>query len=274
MNWFRSIRRLFGIGRSPDPGEPTVTTQPAAPTTAPPTTHVVIGLDFGTSGTKVAVQLLGKGRPVSVVDFGTDQAGFSRFSLPSTIALEGDRFLFGVDAEKHQNGFAFRSLKRTLIHGSSDVRHPPPSAAPPQPQRLGAHPHFLVAVYLGAVLRRVRKLAAQEYDVDPGFLYNLDIPVSQLDGGPVQRGYQTALDAAVDFAEADDLQVDDYATLWERWLEVMRRETTGRADREHKRWTLVPESSAIVKGAEGSAGVGPARQSTIRGDRGYWSRYH
>ena len=66
----------------------------------------------------------------------------------------------------------------------------------------------------------------------------------------MQRGYQTALDAAVDFAETDGLQLDDYGALWERWIEVLNRESTGATDQELKRWELIPESSAIVKGAE------------------------
>ena len=33
-------------------------------------------------------------------------------------------------------------------------------------------------------------------------------------------------------------------------MDVLGRDSTGLADREHKRWELVPESSAIVKGAE------------------------
>ena len=247
MRWIRFVRRLLRLGRSPDPATPS--SQTITPTSAPQRTYV-IGLDFGTSGTKVAVRSLGKGRPVSVVDFGTDKAGFSRFSFPSTVALDGARFLVGVKAERHQGGRVFRSLKRTLIHASGGVRPPTQSAAPPRLQDIDEHPHFLVAVYLGVVLRRVRKLVAGEYDADPAFFYNLDIPVSQLDDGPVQRGYQSAFDAAVDFAESDDFPVDDYPTLWERWVDVMGRETTGSADPARKRWTLVPESSAIVKGAE------------------------
>ena len=250
MNWLRSLSRRLRLRRPRDSAARSGTATATTPEGVLPTTFVVIGLDFGTSGTKIVVRLLDKGRPASAIDFGTDQAGFSRFSFPSTIALDGSRFVFGSEAEKHQHGPVFRSLKRTLISTDGDVRHPRPAEPPPRPHDLSAHPHFLVAVYLGEVLRRVRKLAAQEYDPDSKFLYNLDIPVSQLDGSAVQRGFQTALDAAVDFAETNGLQLTDYPVLWERWLEVLDRETTGRPDRTVKRWELVPESSAIVKGAE------------------------
>ena len=261
MSWFRFLRRLLGIGRSPDTDVPTVTTQATVPPSGRSATYVVVGLDFGTSGTKVAVRLLGKGRPVSVVDFGTDQPGFSRFSFPSTIALSGARFLYGGDAERHREGYVFRSLKRTLIHAHGNLRPPTPSGAPPRLQDLDTHPHFLVAAYLAEVLRRVRKLAAQEYGADLQFFYNLDIPVSQLDGDRVQQGCQTALDAAVDFAESDELPADDYPSLWDRWVEVMGRESTGATDPEHKRWALIPESSAIVKGAEAAlASILPGSQ--------------
>ncbi|MCY4648659.1 MAG: hypothetical protein OXE73_17465 [Gammaproteobacteria bacterium] len=82
------------------------------------------------------------------------------------------------------------------------------------------------------------------------FYYNLDIPVSQLDDGPIQKGFQMALDAAVDFAETDDLRLEDYSALWTRWMDVLERENTGLPDLEVKRWALIPESSATVKGAE------------------------
>lgn len=243
----RSLGRLLRIGRPHDTAARTGTATATPPRRMLPT---VVGLDFGTSGTKVVVRMLGKGRPTAAIDFGTDQAGFSRFSFPSTIAFDGSRFVFGTEAERHQDGLVFRSLKRTLIDSNGDVPRAMSPKPPPRPKDLDEHPHFLVAVYLGAVLRRVRELVAREYDPDSEFLYNLDIPVSQLDGGSVQRGFQTTLDAAVDFAETDDLPVDDYPALWERWLEVLGRDTTGWADPTVKRWALVPESSAIVKGAE------------------------
>ena len=251
MSWLRSLLRRVGIGRphrtTTVPTSPTESTTPEGGVTP---TFVVIGLDFGTSGTKVVVRLLDKGRPASAVDFGTDQPGFSRFSLPSTIALEDSRFLFGVDAENHKNGPAFRSLKRTLLDVKGDVDHVTCPEVPPDPQDLQAHPRFLVAAYLGEVLRRVHDLVAEEFGMDVEFLYNLDIPVSQLNGGPVQRGFQTALDAAVDFAETVRLPLDDYPALWGRWLDVLGRESTGSPDHEHKRWELIPESSAIVQGAK------------------------
>ena len=259
MSWLRALRRRLRPRRPRGTAAATRTSRATAPESALPT---VVGLDFGTSGTKVVVRMLGKGRPAAAIDFGTDQAGFSRFSFPSTIALENSRFLFGDDAEKHHDGLVFRSLKRALIGTGSDVRHAMLPQAPPRPDDIEAHPHFLVAVYLGWVLRHVRELVSQEFDPDSEFLYNLDIPVSQLDGGPVQQGFQTALDAAVDFAETDDLQVDDYPVLWERWLEVLGRKTTGSADRQ-KRWELIPESSAIVKGAEA------ALASILPGSRRY-----
>ena len=250
MRWLRPLRRLFRIRRPRDAVTPPGPRQATTPERALPSTYVVIGLDFGTSGTKVVVRRLDKGRPASAIDFGTNQAGFSRFSFPSTIALEKSRFLFGTEAEENHNGPVFRSLKRTLIGSNGGVRRARAHEPCPCPQDMDAHPHFLVAAYLGAVLRRIRRLVAQEYDVDVEFFYNLDIPVSQLDDGPVQRGFQAALDAAVDFAETDDLRLEDYRALWERWLDVLARESTGSADPEHKRWELVPESSAIVKGAE------------------------
>ena len=250
MNWLRALLRLLRIGRTRGVAVPSSPAEPTAAETTVPTPLVVIGVDFGTSGTKVVVRSLDKGRPASAVDFGTDHLGFSRFSLPSTIALDNSRFQFGVKAEHCQTGTVFRSLKRTLITTDRDVRQLADSEVPPRPQNLGGHPHFLVAVYLSAVLRQVRELAAQEYGADSEYLYNLDIPVSRLDGGPMQRGYQTALDAAVDFAETDGLQLDDYGALWECWIEVLNREGTGSTDQELKRWELIPESSAIVKGAE------------------------
>ena len=264
MSWLRALLRLVAVGRSsPVTPSPTPAEAPRDET-AVSAAYVVIGLDFGTSGTKVVLRLLDKWRPASAVDFGTDRPGFSRFSFPSTIALRESRFLFGVEAEQHQTGSVFRSLKRKLITANGDMGHLAASQEEyPRPHDLEAHPHFLVAVYLGAVLRRVRMFAADEYGADSALLYNLDIPVSKLDGGPIQRGYQTALDAAVDFAEADDLQLDDYPTLWKRWIDVLNREGTGAPDREHKRWELIPESSAIVKGA------GAAWASILRNSRRY-----
>ena len=217
-----------------------------------PTTYAVVGLDFGTSGTKVGVHIPTMRPSVSVVDFGTDQYGFSRFSCPSTIRLVESRFLCGIEAEEYTGGLAFRSLKRNLLQTKGAVLRSVASDSVPGPTELHAHPHFLVAVYLGTVLRKVRSLILREYNVDPEYYYyNLDIPVSRLSGSSVQNGFQTALDGAVEFAETEhDVLQGDYHRLWKQWLEILNRDTTGFPDRERKRWGLIPESSAIVKGAE------------------------
>ena len=249
MNWLRSLRRFFRIER---PRQPAVVSAPSheaeSPSSPGPTTPVVVGLDFGTSGTKVVVRLPYKNRPAWAVDFGTDRPGFSRFSFPSTVSLRDSRFLFGMEAEECTKGTVVRSLKRTLLTFQGSIAGAGVEE-PPRPQDLGAHPHFLVAAYLGAVLRRVRELVTKEYGADVDFLYNLDIPVAQLDDGAVQRGFQTVLDAAVDFAEAEGIRETHYHGLWRRWQKVLARESTGLADREHKRWELFPESLMIVKGA-------------------------
>lgn len=245
--------------------EITSTPAPAAPTRpsraerstatpvglVPPTTYAVIGLDFGTSGTKVGIRIPAMRPPVSVVDFGTRQHGFSRFSCPSTITLSGSRFLCGIEAEKFTNGLVFRSLKRKLLQTKGKIPRSGVAGSVPEPRELSAHPHFLVAIYLGTVLRDVHQLLLRKYNVDPEYFYNLDIPVSRLAGGLVQKGFQTVLDAAVEFAEnRHSVLRDDYRILWKYWIEILERDSTGLADREHKRWELIPESSAIVKGAE------------------------
>ena len=189
--------------------------------------------------------------PVSVVDFGTNQHGFSRFSLPSTVTLSGSRFLCGIEAEESTDGLVFRSLKRKLLQTKGKVPRSGVAGSVPDPRELNSHPHFLVAVYLGTVLRNVHQLLLHKYNLDLEYFYNLDIPVSRLAGGSVQIGFQTVLDAAVEFAEnRHNVLRGDYRILWEHWLDILERDSTGVADREHKRWELIPESSAIVKGAE------------------------
>ena len=251
MRWLRPLLR-FLRGESPCGESAPPEAEQAIPTRGSdlPTTIVNVGLDFGTSGTKVVVRLLEGERPAWAVDFGTDLAGFSRFGLPSTVAVDGSRFLFGSDAEDQQDGSVWRSLKRTLIEESGG--DPPTSLAerPPRPQDLDGHPVFLVAAYFAAVIRRVYELVEEEYSFEPEYFYNLDIPVSELGGGAVQRAFQSALDAAVDFAETDHLRIDDCDAVWARWLEVLGRDTTGVSDPEQERWSLVPESVAVVKGAE------------------------
>ena len=87
MSWLRFLLRLFRIGRPRRAAAPTETEEATTPVSARPTIFVVIGLDFGTSGTKVVVRLLDKGRPASAVDFGTDQAGFSRSAFRRPLHL-------------------------------------------------------------------------------------------------------------------------------------------------------------------------------------------
>lgn len=217
---------------------------------------VVVGIDLGTSGVKVAVrEATDIKRPVAVIDFGTQVEGFSRFAVPSTIWVRGNRICWGESAETEARGGqgrALRSAKMALLRGVTRASpllgafggDLPPHAAP-----AASEDEFALAYLLGCVIQRVYDvLRDRGYDPDhTRLLHNMDVPVDQLADDDVARRFQRTLDVAVAIASAnpDSWSTEQALNAW--WLGI-RSWNPDEVRQEDRTNSLVAEAHAVLAG--------------------------
>lgn len=154
-----------------------------------------VGLDFGTSGTKVVLRdSLRPADPPVAIDFGTpSKLGFSRFSFPSTVAICHGKVLFGSEAELANclGLIRVRSMKRSLLGIESRV----PETSPQDPgvsrrlwdgvpgSSLEEKIESLAIAYLAEVIRRSHEVLRDVFeDPAPGEVsIHIDLPVEKFD---------------------------------------------------------------------------------------------
>jgi hypothetical protein len=97
---------------------------PAAPDAAPrrigapavPRRKVIVtvGIDFGTSSTKVLFRAVEPSATPYVCLFADNPAGYPPVGLPSTVRITGGKVYFAADAERCSGGSVYRSFKTCL----------------------------------------------------------------------------------------------------------------------------------------------------------------
>ena len=235
---------------------------------ATPPRQVIIGLDFGTSGTKVAFRDWGPqegGEILHLIDFGVDlRLGFPRFSVPSSLAVEDGEVFFGEEAEsKSRFGCqTFRCLKTALLN--PDIRKS--RASLPEkadleegdvPGTLGleAQAEFQATLFLAYVLHRSWGPIQQAFP-DMGqdeFSINLDVPVNHLQDSKEESLFRQVCAHALLMRT----QVDQRMGLTEAlhlWEQVRRTDDSRRLLQPGSRAEVVAEGQALIQG------VGVARE--------------
>lgn len=220
--------------------------------------RVQVGLDFGTSATKVLWVRMGVADPkVSAVDFQHGLADLPRFCLPSVAAFDlRGGLLFGDVALSHlRSGPAASALTRfkMLVAGEQDERYLDRHTQ----WRFGEHvrlalgdessctPEMVTAAYLAFVMRRVRHQLTNELpglDLDVSFA--TCVPVDQVQDNVVATAFRRVVNAA----ELLEREASD-GESGRAWLDRAQRELSSRLlDEAEAKVHLVPEAVAATAG--------------------------
>lgn len=149
--------------------------------------HIIVGLDFGTSSTKVLYRNLEKEK-VYPVEFKHSMKGYSNFMFPSIVSLMDGNLYFGTEP-KDSTSRLFLSLKRCIGCQASvfsnkscpyyEDRDRCFSLADKNGIELHVPVKYMCAWYLGYVLKHARQLIkckyGEKYDIE--LIYNLGIPI-------------------------------------------------------------------------------------------------
>jgi len=251
MTPFDFISRLFGSTEEEEQsqglsGRDHVELDEAEPPTRSGTPPIVVlGLDFGTSSSKIVFrEIMKKGRPARAIDFGMeDGSGYTRFSYPSTVAILRDRLFYGKDAEARASEAdrVARSFKVQLLRSGRRLH----SLLRPGEKPDFENPAFISSIYLAVVLAHSREVIGRVVR-DSTLLYNMDTPVSALDNAGQCDVFYRVLTSAIDLSRRPEALRGDLGTVWMAWREAWSGQS---ASDESNNAFLIPESLALANGA-------------------------
>jgi hypothetical protein len=217
---------------------------------------VYVGIDFGTSGTKVVFRdQLEKERTPYALDFGTNIHGFSRFCFPSSLAIDSDDLILGTEAEMAPPpAVVLRSAKMFLLthHPRKDGRFEEAlrtacgdSAAPSAPYE------FAATMLIAEVLRRTQRALEQVYpgiDSDSEINWSIDVPVDHTEPAEAREPFRRALECALLLRNRvhPRMRVEDAVRGWSEALDTIAASPA--VEESERRTHVVPEAVAILEG--------------------------
>ena len=218
-----------------------------------PTAVIQVGIDFGTSTTKVAYRQVGIGGVVRPVIFDHALEGVPEFGLPSLAMVDGDgRLLVGVEAaaELRDQSWseAMRAFKALLVEraevadGARDLREAFDGYARDHPV-MGQvlTPETVSFVFLAYAMREARRHigALPEYrDSRLEFLFNICLPMEHLESNPARDAFRLIL------ARAECLERDWPLDAGTRWLSEEFNSYVADGPAGTERVFVIPESVA------------------------------
>lgn len=222
--------------------------------------RIQVGLDFGTSATKVMYRELAVAeRKVRLLRFDHGLSEYPDFCLPSLVTFDRNGQLFLGDAAAVKNktlgwGSGLSRLKM-LVAGAVDERYLDSAWR----QRFDEHirlalgdadactPDALAATYLAAVMRRVRRQLQREYGGDSlDLVFNTCVPVDQSERTPVVKAFERILSVALELESQES--GNSTATAWmERAMRRLPEVVYDPAD-DQQRIFLMPEAVATAAG--------------------------
>ena len=177
-----------------------------------------VGIDFGTSGTKVIFRDI-IGRKSWVLEFENDLTGYSDYVFPSSIRIIDGAIYFGAEAEKRApKGSGIRSFKICMVCESGGISpsacsltfdkrlHPEPKVFnfPLEDNKIiSMSPLKLGTFFLGHVIRRAKdkitKMFSELYDLQ--ITYNMCVPVNFVINKKVLNSFNHCLFLAYHLSE-------------------------------------------------------------------------
>ncbi len=210
------------------------TTKPAekrAPIQPKPSKQIKIwvGIDFGTSFTKLAYRVLGGTGKVLPLNLGTNSK--MPYAVPSLVAFDGGRILFGDEADRFLRGRPWYEGARYLkILFAGDIN--PAFLDQNMKARFDRYcenqqvdqallkPGYMVAAFLAHVIRKIKLHLGRTFDHEQLVNFNVCIPIDTFEMKDVRAGFQRAVNVAESIEEKWNGQraielLESAARIWE-----------------------------------------------------------
>lgn len=166
--------------------------------------NIQVGLDFGTSATKIAYAQVG-GRFVRAVIFNHGLPNYPIFALPSVLAFDNQgRLLIGIDAARHLLDKSWQEgvqRSKMIVAGKYDHSFREPQTEQAFHQYLEVHkkdpsaytPERLTAIYLAYAMRVARnalKTTSEYRNYDLDIAFNICMPIDHLENNNVKPVFE------------------------------------------------------------------------------------
>ncbi|NLM71410.1 MAG: hypothetical protein GX181_05570 [Synergistaceae bacterium] len=221
---------------------------------------VWVGLDFGTSFTKVAYRVLGGSR--KVIPLCMNQGSSIPYGLPSLLAFDGEKILFGDEAENflrespwHQG---VRCVKILFAGDVADEYKDESLSARFREYCEGQiidssllEPGYLVAAYFVWIMNRTKKVLRKELGTNPLVNFNVCLPIDTYEKKNVRSEFQRAINVAEHLEllwdeKSDSGMLKTIAALWKK---------TSDKELSNSKVHLVPEAVAQMASYTNSLGA-------------------
>ena len=199
--------------------------------------HIIIGLDFGTSSTKILVRKRGE-QKARIVQIEESTEDYPWFVTPSLIRSSEGKLFFGKCASEYPNGTLYRSLKVQLL---------PPVVNSSAVQKFpeGESPDNLVSCYLSWVLNNIKN---QFGVIDSNRVYlNMSAPMNHIENDELKTRYLKIIQAAWEsvfgknpFPVEQGMSLIKLSSRFNEWLEMDVPDTSVR------RFEVLPETTAPI----------------------------
>lgn len=235
--------------------------------------RVQVGLDFGTSSTKVLFRRLDSGGAVRPIDFAHDLSGYPSFAVPSVavfdrtgqlllgdtaVSLLGDAWDHGITGFKMLAAGRHAERYRDAILDDRFTMHVRRVLNDPA----ACTPELLCAVFIAYVMRRARRwLEAELGRTDIDILFNTCVPVDQRQDDAVFAAF-CRIAAVAESLERSGTD-HDTASVWllkarKLWPDVSYDESDSGT-----RLFVVPEAIAATAGYLSSAAKAPGLHALV-----------
>jgi len=237
------------------------------------TVIVQVGIDFGTSSTKVMFARLDSERRVAeAIDFAHGLQGVPLYSIPSVAAFDSSGELLLGDAAARAMGdrIATDGLTRfkMLAAGACDTRYLDPYSD----RRFRAHvaaalgnetactAEALSATFLAFVMRRVRRLLESQFSEQGiSLIFNTCVPIDQREHGRVSATFERIIGVA----EAIESSSTSDSGSAREWLEQAVALLGQNPVPEAKFVFLIPEALALTAGYLASLAKSPGLHAIV-----------
>ncbi|NMC34450.1 MAG: hypothetical protein GYA36_18665 [Veillonellaceae bacterium] len=164
-----------------------------------------VGIDFGTSFTKLAYRVLGGAGKVLPLNLGSNPQ--MPYAVPSLVAFEGGRILFGDEADRFlRNRPWYEGARYLKVLFAGDIN--PTFLDREMKERFDRYcegqqvdqailePGYMVAAFLGHTIRRIRQHLGRTFDHEQSINFNVCIPIDTYEMADVRAGFQRAINVA------------------------------------------------------------------------------
>jgi hypothetical protein len=227
---------------------------------------ITVGLDFGTSMSKVCVRkaLGGNDVPIYPIPFSWDKTK-STYLCPSVLSIHEDKIYFGHEVHGLK---IFPHLKVCI---ACEVGHVERKDCVVKERchftDSSSHlkPSDLASLFLGWIMKEARIRLPKELNNSPHFIYNIGVPLKQLDTGPLHKCYKKIAYCAWRISEGAHQGLSlEHAR---HWIKLLQNSTLPEPERSSVQ--LCPETSAAIVSYVKSPDSLPGLYSII--DIGAWT---